>query len=212
MGLSDSTKPDRVFSIPPAGVRLAGAHIRKWQSRETPLSIGGFQWHRTFGAHMSYQEIELLIFPYSGLRPRSVMTVVRNPFTRALSLFGHWQRLTRATTAQEVANFLSNFLAGPYSSHSHFAHARTQSSFLRTLDGAVLTCDILRFESLSEDFARWHANCCRQDASIATRQPTSSRFAYLLLDPELQSLITRHYSEDFDQFGYARQFLGEKCL
>lgn len=143
--------------------------------------------------------------------------VVRNPFTRALSGYVWLQKdLGISDTFSNFLRMEGEFSEEALSRHSTYVldHFYTQSSFV-TLNGEVVVKDILRFESLNQDFERFNT-AINGDYALNThfkKNRKVNKFKQVkLLTPENMELIKARYSEDFQRFGYPTEFSKLKYL
>lgn len=162
---------------------------------------------RYWAPHLSLQEWQLIVAPYHLLTIKSVIGTHRNPFTRALSLYAHWDELTPKSTPADVSCFLTRFCRPPFQHHGHYAHARTQTSYFRNIDGHLRPDILFSFESLDQDLQFW-ADCHHAEVEVPTRNEgdRTSQFFDLLSDEKLQRTIQGIYEEDFETFAYPERF------
>lgn len=115
-------------------------------------------------------------------------SVVRNPWDRLISCFFSPHLGRTEFDREEFKSFVKSVKLG------------TQSDFV-TEDGHLATDRLIRFETLSEDFA----NVCSQLGieQKLTRVNESKRRPYReYYDKELIDLVSRHYAEDVERFQY----------
>ena len=153
----------------------------------------------------------------ADLRDCYSFAVVRNPFTRALSGYVWLQNdLGISDTFSNFLNMKGEFSKEALAKHSTYAldHFFTQASFV-TLNGELAVDDILSFESLQQDFERFNVSI-GADFSLETHLKKNRKVNRLrlvkLLTSENMELIKSKYSEDFDRFGYSKNFSRLKYL
>ena len=161
--------------------------------------------------------------------------VVRDPFSRAVSLYRHLD--LNMSFRRFVLDWLDGqFQDGPES--GNFWFVRPQVDFV-TGDGDIVVKDILRFESLAQDFRRMadraglrsalrrvntHENRTAPDQHRRTSVARRLRGAFRAVvtpdrrtrrddwreyyEPDCVSAIRRLYAEDFERFGYAPEPAG----
>jgi hypothetical protein len=128
--------------------------------------------------------------------------VVRNPYDLAVSNYHHLRRATSRHRHREAQNWdFKTFLA--YLEGKNRLTRIDQTSWISDRRGNVIVDEILRFETLAEQFK---AVLERLDLPGEVRLPRSNvnmsadyRAHY---DDEAKGLVRRLYARDFDRFGY----------
>lgn len=131
----------------------------------------------------------------------TVITSERNPFDRQVSLYSHRQR----GRDPELIGF-SRSVTSPTYNLLHYN--RLDNWGIYTLDGAVCAHHVIRFESLSDDFAAVLRSLGVDGAKYAlphTRQSRSeSSPAYRTVYTDAaRDTVARWYRNELDHFGYA---------
>jgi hypothetical protein len=122
-------------------------------------------------------------------------TIARNPFDRLLSEY----RYRAQRRAVEFAEFLKLLASG-----NGDRHVVPASDYVVDESGTVIVDKIIRFESLSRDFAL----LAREIFGYEVELPHVNRAEALIpvdaLTFEVRNLICRRYERDFDLFQYPR--------
>lgn len=133
-----------------------------------------------------------------GRDPKQMFAVVRNPYDRAVSLYGQLVKGNHVMTPELVQDFWKDDRI-PTGKHPDYGYVPLpQTNFLYDGDKKIVDT-LLRFEYLEQEILEMfgvpiphqNKNKCRRDADY--------RVYY---NDELQETIYRHYRADFDNFGY----------
>ncbi len=136
---------------------------------------------------------------------------VRNPFDHAVSHYEYMKQYRIAATARKIqamsfVEYLRYRQKRPFWNDNLFARFPDQTYFVQDSGGAVAVNELIRFETLNEDFERVAAQIGLEDTrlpyvnkTVADRKPLESYF-----DNTARDRVLELYSRDFDNFGYAR--------
>lgn len=117
-------------------------------------------------------------------------TVVRNPYDRAVSIFGHVSR--PATITREA---FIQFVASGQLAEVNFAYPMVDAI---TIDGKIAVSHVIRFENLQEEFnaltgrtLNWYNKSNRQ------------RDYQQYYNDEAKKIVSELYAEDLQKFNYS---------
>ena len=158
--------------------------------------------------HLTYGEIDLL-----GLLPTEdhdtnfeVFCVCRNPFDRVVSSICHFSGADDREWPADRAGFeraLATWLDRPLTDHNERAHRRPQSDYILDRRGRASVRTILRYESLSDDFARFMRYRGLDNVNLPWRGRSSRSRNYRdYFTPAARKLIESAYEPDLVTFGY----------
>ncbi len=127
-----------------------------------------------------------------------VFSSVRNPFDKLVSAWKGLESLRDLPLEQLVENWPTTF-------HEHIHFTRPQVKILRDKKtGKLVTQDIIRFESMQEDFDRICDRLGKRRLKLPhvsygpPRNPDYRSF----YTPRTRDLVAQHFTEDLKEFGY----------
>lgn len=162
--------------------------------------------------HLTLCEIDQLeLLPPEILCSCKKFAICRNPYSRAISSFCHFNE-TRGLKKSEIRQkFKSFWLSWPQTQspdHNVVAHKKTQASFVTASSAATTHLSILRFENLSGDFAKYCGENKINLANPLDKQRigvvTEGKKLEDFYDKESKQLIAMRFAEDFETFNYPR--------
>lgn len=136
--------------------------------------------------------------PEFDRRPQDylVFSVVRNPWDRFVSGWKYCKS-TRGRTLKQV------LLDPPAEGHDYRHLTRPQHQILFHPDGRAVFDELLRFESLQDDFDRLSARLGRPLQHLA-QSNTGTHAPYRdYFDTETRDLLARRFARDIELFGYS---------
>lgn len=157
--------------------------------------------------HLTYAEIDTLgLLSQQQLQECRSFTVVRHPYTRAVSTYRHFNSKRPSSTTQgDISAFIANFAESRSQDHGHRAHQRQQWEFCVDPAGINRMTAIVRFENLHEELqrltARWNLPSrplphIGNQASPRERGPSFT--------DEFKETIIKYFEKDFEFFGFER--------
>ena len=129
----------------------------------------------------------------------TLLTYVRNPYTRILSDLFFWKLITPDTTPDAVYNRIKEFIASQ-NVIKFDNHPLPQYQFILDEDGSVLkNITILRTETITEDMkSLGYDDFQKRD----NKSPIDTSDYQKYFNEESIKLIRDHYAKDFEIFGY----------
>ena len=130
------------------------------------------------------------LIPKPELRDCLKFSVVRNPYSRAVSTFRHHHPTGSPQQFKEFWKRADSYVG---LDHNRIAHLRTQSAYIRNCSGFVALDELLRFESLDnefESFCRKHSIEAEPLPYIGTPHKTDYRDFY---DEESKDIIGAYF-------------------
>jgi len=161
--------------------------------------------------HLSYQE--LTSFTGSQYETFRSLAVVRNPYLRLLSDY-FWHQAPPRQAFESLDAFLRSIprdmntrweehIAGADQAAANLLiHVRPQYQYVDDIDGSRLVDEILRFETLDRDMARFMK---RYDLDGAFIEPPPVRRTEHYFDRAQLNLVNEIYAVDFERFDYAME-------
>jgi hypothetical protein len=149
--------------------------------------------------HLTYTEIELLNLMSSELLSNALkVAIVRNPYDRAVSSFLHMGK-----DYDSFLDFLQRYYTSPNRDHNALAHKRLQVDYLRDKKGDIVVDNIIKFESLNEDFENFKLKYginCDDMPHIGKQRKEKSFLDYY--DEETKKRVSELFYSDFLELGY----------
>ncbi|MFY0619068.1 sulfotransferase family 2 domain-containing protein [Shimia sp.] len=139
--------------------------------------------------------------------------VVRNPYDHAVSHYEFMKQFRLPKIAEKVANmsfsdYLRYRMKPPFWNDTFFARLPNQSYFLTDNAGSLLVDQILRFETLADDFDQLAKKLDFDGVSLRRENETVSRADkrpwQSYFDDEAKSLVDQLYDVDFGLLGYQK--------
>ncbi|PTE06921.1 sulfotransferase family 2 domain-containing protein [Mesorhizobium helmanticense] len=129
--------------------------------------------------------------------------VVRNPFDLAVSNYHHLRRSTTRHRRRQAQNWdFKTFLR--YLERKNRLSRVDQTSWISDRRGNLIVDEILRFETLTDEFNVVVERLGLPGEIKLPRVNANPPFDYRAhYDDEARSIVQRLYSRDFDRFGYA---------
>lgn len=199
--------------------KTAGTAIEEFFHRIGDMQWGPQSWvgqERRAGRwyefqHLSYRELKS--FTGSQYDTFRSLAVVRNPYLRLLSDY-FWHQAPPQPAFESLDAFLRSIprdMDARWEEHIARAdqaaanvliHVRPQYQYVDDVDGSCLVDEILRFETLDRDMARFMK---RYDLDSAFIRPRPVRRIEDYLDRAQLDLINEIYAVDFERFSYAME-------
>lgn len=180
---------------------LAKWILNKTADRDFLLKLGGIYDVGYAGMHMTYNELnELNLIP----RDSEVigLATVRNPFTRAVSIFKHRKEKGVEMTPGNFEDFCFDWIAKPSLKHNVICFQRTQADFIFDRKGRPFTDNIIRFENLQGDYDDF---CRRYEIPLVKLKEIGKNAGPHWRDLHTSKTIDwvkDFYQDDFENFGY----------
>ena len=150
--------------------------------------------------HLTMQEIELLnLISLAEIKAASTFAVIRNPYSRALSTFRHFKK---STDLSDFKSFWREFLVYDGLDHNQIAHRRTQKSYVVDCRGKLAIDNLLRFESLNDDFEQFCRDHSLEHAGLPKLGAHDRLDYHDFYDSEARKLVESIFAEDIDEFKY----------
>ena len=155
--------------------------------------------------HLTLMEMQLLDLAPRDIGKLKVFTVIRHPYSRMLSLFGHHHKGPEKNE-EGFEKFCQEFTEEKSTidtKHNILAHKRTQCEFIRDIYGLIpKTICILRLENLKEGLKKLEEEMLLDPITqaIPTKKPNTTTSH--LLTAEAKKMIQKRYQEDFNEFNY----------
>ncbi|MBC2595616.1 sulfotransferase family 2 domain-containing protein [Ruficoccus amylovorans] len=189
--------------------RVAKFLLNKTQNQTLRKRVFGPYDYTLSGQHLTYSEIELLNIIPPAQRARAIkFAVVRNPYSRALSTYRHFKQ---NTDLDGFKRFWAEASAYAGQDHNILAHLRTQKRFLIDINGHLAIEEILRFESLEQDYTQFREKHQLQGKALKHIGAGGKINLQDFYDTEAQALIKTLFAEDFEQFGYQADLPAPFC-
>ncbi|MDQ8195592.1 sulfotransferase family 2 domain-containing protein [Coraliomargarita sp. SDUM461004] len=149
--------------------------------------------------HLTYAEIEMLnLISNDQLDDLIVFSIVRNPYSRAISTYRHF---CGNLDLSEFKDFWSRRFE-LINDHNKLAHLRTQKSFLVNPDGRIAVPNLLHFETLESDLRDFCQSYSLSFDSLP-KLGQAHRIDYReFYDDEAKNLISVIFEDDFEAFDY----------
>lgn len=149
--------------------------------------------------HVTYAEIELLnLLPNDTLKNSIKVAIVRNPYDRAVSSYHHMGK-----AYSSFPEFLKSYYDSKNRDHNALAHKRPQIDFLRDKKGNLVVDNIIRFESLNNEFEFFKSKHGIVSGSIPHIGKQRENMAYKkYYCQESKALAEELFLEDFSELGY----------
>lgn len=179
---------------------LIGRRLEKYPSFCYKTGLAS---RRTYDAHNTYQDIEKLL-PKSELERLFKFCITRNPYDRAYSYYLHVLNLPHHTIHEQIKSYGS--FEGMLE-HLEEIKEPSQKSYIINSRGEVSIDFIGSLEDLSHDFRQI---CKKLDVPLDllprknSRKHKDYRDVY---DSKNWRFIADYYEEDFEQFGYEKNFI-----
>lgn len=155
--------------------------------------------------HLTFDEIMSMRFLNPiDIKNTRVMYVVRNPFTRLVSLFHSHNRKDKYSS---FSDFVSKWLLQDrLCLHDEWSHRKRQSEFVEGLSEAnpfEVTC--LRFEDFQESFQSWLYAATARKAEVPHAHRSNrkcKRWEEFYRDQGVIREVYNYYQDDFINFNY----------
>ena len=156
------------------------------------------------------QMLENQLISENKLKEYHSFTVVRNPFTRAVSGYT-WLMRDRGIN-DTFANFLlkkGEFAESKLQEHPTYVldHFFTQTEFIK-VENEIQIKEILKFENLQKDFNMYMKKIglnCKLESHFKKSKTKKSILIKLYTEKNL-SIIREVYREDFENFDFSKKF------
>ena len=152
--------------------------------------------------HLTYQEIELLnLIPPGSRKELITFSVIRNPYSRALSTYRH---IFKKADLDGFKSFWEGVRNYSGVDHNELAHRRTQKAFLINCRAVVVVQNLLRMESLEADFESFckEKDIAHSSLPLIGSHPEMSWEKFY--DETARNMIAEIFDEDFIEFGYQK--------
>jgi hypothetical protein len=149
--------------------------------------------------HLTYTEIELLNLLDSEVLKNAInVAIVRNPYDRAVSSFLHM-----GGDYSSFLDFLQNYYTSSNRDHNALAHKRPQVDFLRNKKGEIVVDNIIKLESLNEDYDQFklkYGIIANDMPHIGKQRKEKSFLDYY--DEQTKKIVSELFYVDFLELGY----------
>lgn len=135
------------------------------------------------------------VFHAKGVTPDETWSIVRNPYDRAISLFGHITKYK--PTVKLLKSFWMNDARYQTRRRGYAKWVVAPMTNFLSLDGKVVVKNILRFENIAEEFKE-QFGVDLPHVNIGDRKQVVDEY----YDDELREFIYNTFKEDFINFGY----------
>jgi hypothetical protein len=130
----------------------------------------------------------------------TVMTCVRNPYTRLLSDLFYFKLITETTPPDIIYEIVRDYIA-PRNRLRYDNHPLPQYKFLLDEDGSLLKeITILHMETVVEEMASLGYDDFHENVNKGPVEYGSDYKKYF--NKETIALVQSHYARDFEYFGY----------
>ena len=162
--------------------------------------------HSFAAQHLTYAEMQILgVLDRAQNKALKPFCVVRNPYDRAISSVIHFccADASAPSDPAEFERMLEGWLNRQVEDHNSRSHRRPQRDFVIDQYGTVVVDEVLRFETLGDDFARLMQDCGLGEVELGWRGKSSRSETYRdYLTAHARQLIEREYGADLEAFGY----------
>lgn len=158
--------------------------------------------------HMHYQEADRFMQDYGGLGSLGVLSIVRNPFDRIVSIW-RYRQANKEIPQIDFNDFAHELETPRFKDRNHLASSRhfrmTQCDFLRQQNGTI-EVDLLGHFEKREQFLENVQNrygitlesSVRQECLNSTQESFRTYYNQRAVDA-----VKRYFQEDLDHFGYS---------
>jgi len=190
--------------------RIAGFAVKTFNSRTAKKHAKGMFEMSLVGQHLTLIEMEAFGILNYKTAEDTIFTIIRNPFTRIVSLFYH-HTLQENQNQKNFDKFCEEFPIdiNPNMSHRLLAHKRNQCDFVKSFNAEIENkVIIIRFENLISDLNKFEiennlapkVDVTSQNSDINKR---GKRPKYSQLENKFnRHLIIKNYENDFVRFNY----------
>ena len=155
--------------------------------------------------HLTLMEMQLFNLVPKDIGKINVFTVVRHPYSRMISLYGHHYKGANKDV-DTFEKFCLEFISSDSdlnTRHNIIAHQRTQSEFVRDIYGRVPgSINILRLENLSKELSELDIKLGLHPINKVSSKSKPNTIENPLLTPRSKRLIYKSYQDDFNLFNY----------
>lgn len=162
--------------------------------------------------HLTLVEIEMMgLAPAPADNRPFTFCVVRNPYERAISSVLHFRTrfadlytLDTKPTPGQIEVALDVWARLVPANHNHRAHRRPQADFVFNRQTANAMDMVLRFENLTQDFARLTEALGVPDIALpwVGKSSTKHKDYAALFTPRAREIVENIYAADLELFGY----------
>jgi len=152
--------------------------------------------------HLTYQSImKYKVFFGIDTTNLTVLSAVRNPYTRIISDLFYYNLIDTPTTCEEVFTIISKCLAASDGTYDN--HFNPQYTFVTDEKGALIDgLHLMKLETLNEDMKALGYD----DFNITMKKNTQGiTDYYAYLNSDSIRLINAFYAKDFELFGYEKR-------
>ena len=155
--------------------------------------------------HLTLMEMQLLNLVPKDVEKINIFTVVRHPYSRMISLYGHHHKGSNkdVDTFEKFCIEFTTAESNLNTRHNTMAHQRTQSDFVRDMYGRVPeSIHILRLESISKDLSELDIKLRLHPVNQFSSKSKPNTIGSPLLSSKSKKLIYDSYRDDFRLFNY----------
>ena len=126
-----------------------------------------------------------------------VFTTIRNPYSRAISMFKHWSW----NSAETFGDFCNAIKKEEYPTDSAKWHSSSLTEHI-TCDDKLMVDYVIRLENLQEDF---NAICDKigiEQQKLPHKNKSKHKHYTEYYDDETKQIVAERYAKDIEYFGY----------
>lgn len=175
---------------------------RKLERYPNFCNYTGLNKKRTYDPHMTYRQIEKII-PETELQKLYKFCISRNPFDRAYSYYLHAINKPKQFNHKLITDY------GSFDTmlrHLEEVAEPSQTHFIVNHKNEIAVDFIGRFENLNEDF---NAICSHLEIDFFLPKLNARKHGHFteMYNESNWKYVADYYAEDFETFGYEKDFL-----
>jgi hypothetical protein len=195
-----------------AGQSVEAFFGRKWTPSYKRRSENPGLWPESFPRHAPWSRYKR---KYNTTKYRA-FAIVRNPWARMVSSYIYELKMAQKGIVRGRPNRELLAAGGSFEDYVRNANRkavflRPQVIWLRDVDGRIGVSDIIRFESLSDDFKQLARTYNLKNDSLPHVNSSSHKHYSEYYNEETIRLVAEIYKEDIETFGYTFDGLAAKA-